>query len=97
MSEGKRISTVAISAGAPPLGDDLPIEVCLELARFSLSLGELAELRAGDVLDAGRPLGTHVCLTAGGRTLAIGELCEVDGDVGMRVLEVRRPSARAER
>jgi flagellar motor switch/type III secretory pathway protein FliN len=36
----------------------------------------------------GRPLGGPVELRAGGRLLARGELCDVEGEVGVRVTEV---------
>lgn len=97
MTEAKRIATTALPAVSPPLGDDAPIELCLELARFTLSLGELAALQPGDVLDTGRSVGTHVTLTAAGRVVALGELVEVDGDVGLRVLELRRDARGTER
>jgi flagellar motor switch/type III secretory pathway protein FliN len=60
--------------------------VTVELARFTLSLQQLAELREGEVLLTGRPLGESVTLRAGGRVLASGELVDVDGEVGVRVL-----------
>jgi type III secretion system YscQ/HrcQ family protein len=99
MTEAKRIATAALSptSSCPPLGDDTPIELCLELARFTLPLGELAALRPGDVLDTGRSAGSHVTLTAAGRVVALGELVEVDGDVGLRVLELRRAARDGER
>lgn len=91
MSEARRIKTTALSTtGGAPLGDDTPIELCLELARFTLPLSELASLQPGDVLDTGRAVGTHVTLTAGGRAVALGELVEIEGDVGLRVLELYR-------
>ena len=98
MTEAKRIKTVALSAtgDTSPLGDDTPIELCLTLASFTLPLGELAALQPGDVIDTGRAVGAHVTLTASGRAVAIGELVELNGDVGLRVLELRRDAARTE-
>jgi type III secretion system YscQ/HrcQ family protein len=94
MTEAKRIKTAAMMATEPaPLGEDTPIEMCLELARFTLPLGELTTLQPGDVLDTGRAVGSHVTLSAAGRAVAIGELVVVDGDVGLRVLERRRGAA----
>jgi type III secretion protein Q len=89
MSEGKRIETAARGAGAR-LGDDVPLELCLEVARFNLSLGELSALAPGEVLSTGRAIGEHVALSIAGRVIARGELVEVDGEIGMRVLELPR-------
>jgi type III secretion system YscQ/HrcQ family protein len=70
------------------LASDVPIELHVELARFSLPLGELARLAPGDVLTTGRRIGEHVTLRAGTRALAEGELVDVDGEIGVRVLRV---------
>jgi len=89
MSEGKRIE----SAATPPdarLGDDVPLELCLEVARFNLPLGELSALAPGEVLGTGRAIGEHVALSIAGRVVARGELVEIDGEIGMRVLELVR-------
>jgi type III secretion system YscQ/HrcQ family protein len=92
MSEGKRIETQALELD--PGGEalraaaDAPIELCLELARFTLPLGELSALRAGEVLSTGRAIGEVVTLSAGGRAFARGELCEVDGQIGVRIAEL---------
>jgi type III secretion system YscQ/HrcQ family protein len=92
MSEGKRIETQAldISGEALRATADAPIELCIELARFTLPLGELSALRAGEVLCTGRAIGELVTLSAGGRAFARGELCEVEGEIGVRVTELMR-------
>jgi type III secretion system YscQ/HrcQ family protein len=90
MSEGKRIEPRSAEPGRSALGDDVPIELCLEIARFTLPLGELAALAPGEVLSTGSAIGEHVALSIAGRVIARGELVEVDGEVGMRVLELVR-------
>lgn len=65
---------------------DAEIEVSVEIARFMLPLEELAALRAGEVVLAGRAIGERVALRAGDRTIAEGELVDVDGEVGVRIL-----------
>jgi type III secretion system YscQ/HrcQ family protein len=89
MTEGKRIETAA-TPETSALGDDVPLELCLEIARFTLTLGELSALRPGEVLSTGRRIGERVALTIAGRVVAHGELVDVEGDVGMRVLEIAR-------
>jgi flagellar motor switch protein FliM len=85
--------------GAPPtdalveeLGDT-PVELGVELARFQLSLSELGLLRRGQVVSTGRPIGSRVTLRAGDTAIGYGELVDVDGEVGVRLLEV--PAHRA--
>jgi len=67
---------------------DAPVDVVVELARVALPLGELAALRPGEVLVTGRSLGERVTLRVGERILAQGELVDVDGEIGVRILSI---------
>ncbi len=60
----------------------------MELGRLSLSLGRLAELKPGDVVELAREPGAPVDLTSGGRLVARGELVEIDDELGVRVTRV---------
>jgi type III secretion system YscQ/HrcQ family protein len=71
---------------------DAPIELVVELARFEVPLGELAALAPGAVLGTGRAIGERVTLRAGDRALALGELVDIEGEVGVRILAVERHS-----
>jgi flagellar motor switch/type III secretory pathway protein FliN len=74
---------------------DAPLVVRVELGVVSLSARRWAELRPGDVLDTGQPLGEAVLLRIAGRAVARGELVDIDGQVGVRVREVfGQPSER---
>jgi type III secretion system YscQ/HrcQ family protein len=92
MTDTKRISMSDSSpaAAVSELAADAPLELCIELARFTMTLRELSALRPGEVLDGGSPIGAHVVLSASGRAIARGELVEIDGSIGMRVLELLR-------
>lgn len=71
--------------------DDLsgtPVELAVEVARFSLPLGDLTALRPGEILRSGTNVGSHVVLRAGRRSVAEGELVDVDGEVGIRILRI---------
>lgn len=72
------------------LAGDAPVEVCVEVARFTLPLAEVAALRVGEVLATGTPIGEHVVLRAGGRALARAELVDVEGDLGVRIVEIAK-------
>jgi type III secretion protein Q len=89
MTETKRIDLPAALGDGEPLGD-APVELCLELARFTLRLDELSALRRGEVLSTGRAIGERVLLSAGGRAVAHGELVDIDGEIGVRIAEFAR-------
>lgn len=73
---------------AVALAGDAEVQVSVEIARFTIPLEELASLRAGEVVLSGRPIGERVVLRAGDRAVASGELVDVDGEVGVRLLSV---------
>jgi type III secretion system YscQ/HrcQ family protein len=66
---------------------DAPIELCVELARFTVRLEDVLGLRVGEVWSTGSAIGERVVLTANGRPIARGELVDIDGEVGVRILE----------
>ncbi len=67
---------------------DAPVTLSLELASFELSVAELAALRPGEVVASGVPIGEAVRLRAGSTVVATGELVEVEGEVGVRLIEL---------
>lgn len=79
------------ASGPPTLAQavlDAPVVVRVELGSVSMAAREWAALRPGDVVQTGRRLGEPVLLRSGGRVVARGELVNVEGEVGVRVLEV---------
>ncbi|MFO0583052.1 MAG: FliM/FliN family flagellar motor switch protein [Anaeromyxobacter sp.] len=66
----------------------VPVVLEVELARVEVTLSDLARLEAGAVLPLGIDRRGRVALVAGERTIARGELVDVEGAVGVRVLEV---------
>lgn len=79
-------STPSASAGLSPT--DVPVTLVIELGRVNLSLGRLADLKPGDVLELGRHSREPVELTSGGRLVARGELVQIDTELGVRVTNV---------
>ena len=67
---------------------DAPIVVRVELGSVSMSAREWAALRPGDVVQSGRRIGEPVLLRTGGRVVARGELVNVEGELGVRVIEL---------
>ena len=74
--------------GALDAVGDAPVTLSLELASFELSLEELAALRPGEVVASGVPIGEAVRLRAGSKIIATGELVDVEGEVGVRLIEL---------
>ncbi|MFL5272688.1 MAG: FliM/FliN family flagellar motor switch protein [Anaeromyxobacteraceae bacterium] len=65
-----------------------PITVAVELGRATITFGELAALAPGVALPLDLRRDGHVVLRAGERALARGQLVEVDGALGIRILQL---------
>lgn len=63
-----------------------PVVVRVELGTVEMKAHEWAELGPGDVISLGRRVGDPAILRVGGVELARGELVQVDGEYGVRIL-----------
>jgi type III secretion system YscQ/HrcQ family protein len=68
---------------------DAMIPLTVEMGRVVLRVEEIAALEPGDTLLLGRPPDGTVELVAGGKILARGELVDVEGELGVRVVALR--------
>lgn len=66
----------------------LPVEVEVVIAQGSFALAEVGAWRVGEVVAFPSRVGEAVLVRAGSRAVARGELCDVDGEVGVRVTEL---------
>jgi type III secretion protein Q len=66
----------------------LPLTIAVELGRLELSCAELLELEPGDVLSLERAVGSPVDLRVGDRLVARAELVDIEGEAGLRLLEI---------
>lgn len=73
--------------GKDAIARDLPIELTCEIARLTLPARDVLGLAPGAILPLGRRVGDPVELVCAGRTVARGELVDLEGELGMRVLE----------
>jgi type III secretion protein Q len=71
-----------------PALSELPVELDVELARFSLTMTELGALAPGTVLPLRISVGAPVFVRVGERRIARAELVEIDGEVAARILEL---------
>jgi type III secretion protein Q len=65
-----------------------PITVAVELGRATITFGELAALAPGVALPLDLRRDGHVVLRAGERALARGQLVDVEGALGIRILQL---------
>lgn len=75
-------------AGTENLLRDVPAPVVVELSRISMSTSQVVRLRAGQILRLPRGAHDPVDLTVHGQLFARGELIEVEGELGVRLLKV---------
>jgi type III secretion protein Q len=64
---------------------ELPVTLAVEVARVSLTLGELARLEPGSVFPLPAPRDGRVVLRLGERPVARGQLVEIEGALGVRL------------
>lgn len=67
---------------------DAPIDLSVEIAELRMPLEEVAALRVGSVIRTGKAIDDRVSLCVGERAIAEGELVDIDGEVGVRVLRL---------
>ena len=82
MQDQERMEAALKAAG------DATVELVVELARFEVPLGDLAAVRPGEVLATGKAIGERITLRAGERAIALGELVDIEGEVGVRILSL---------
>lgn len=77
-----------MGADAAELLNDVPLQVVVELARVPITAEELVSLHHGKILDLGRAPGEPVDLSVNGKVVARGELVEVEGQLGVRIVSM---------
>lgn len=65
---------------------EVSVELEVRLAGVTMSVEEIASMQVGQVIGLGVPIGEPVELRAGGQRLGLGELVNVEGKLGVRVL-----------
>jgi type III secretion system YscQ/HrcQ family protein len=65
---------------------DIMLQIVIELARVPITADQVVGLHVGQVLELHRGPGAPVALSANGKVIAQGELVEVEGQLGVRIL-----------
>jgi len=69
---------------------DVAMPVVVELGRIKTTAGDVVALRPGQILELRRAPNDPVDITVNGRLVAKGELVEVEGELGVRLLSLVR-------
>jgi type III secretion protein Q len=87
---GSVVATVATGYVRADMGlpDDAHLELTVQLGTTRLSLRRIGELAVGEVIALGRPLAGPYEIHVGGRAIGQGELVDIDGEVGVRIVSL---------
>jgi type III secretion system YscQ/HrcQ family protein len=69
---------------------DVPVQVVAVMGKKNITIKELSALKMGEVIELGRPANEIVDLVAGGKLIAKGELVEIEGKLGVKVVKMVR-------
>lgn len=69
------------------VAEDVPVVARVEIGSVEMSAADWAGLRPGDAITTGRRVGATVSLRVSGVEVARGELVQIDGEIGVRILE----------
>jgi flagellar motor switch protein FliM len=75
-------------ASGANLMNDIPLQIAVELGRVATTAEDVVSLRVGHVLDLNRVASEPLDLSVNGKVVARGELVEIDGNLGVRVLSL---------
>lgn len=73
-----------------PLLGDIPMVLVVELGRVQLTADEVVRLRPGQLIELGRAPTDPVDLVVNGKLVAKGELVEIEGQLGVKLLNLVR-------
>lgn len=72
--------------GAIPV-ESMPVTVTFEVGRNKVTVGELERLKEGYTFECGNPMESPVTICANDTPIGVGELVDVEGRIGVRVIK----------
>jgi len=69
---------------------NVPVQLAVEVGRVEVSVREILQMAPGSVMSIARPAGEPVTLMLNGRPIGRAEIVEIDGDYGIRIVEIAR-------
>jgi type III secretion protein Q len=79
---------VDANADGAELLNDIPLQISVEMGRVPISAEEIVGLKVGHVFDLNRSAGEPLDLSVNGKVIAQGELVEIEGTLGIRILSL---------
>lgn len=70
------------------LSEEVPVKLSCVLGQKNMVLKDLLKFKVGQTLDLDRPPNEFVDLMANGKVVARGELVEIDGKLGVRIIKL---------
>ena len=67
---------------------DVNVPMIIELGRVAVTAADVVQLRPGQVIELARSPGEPVDLVVDGRRIGRGELVEIEGELGVRIIEL---------
>jgi type III secretion system YscQ/HrcQ family protein len=87
-AEPEEVSMEGPSREGAELLSDIPLQIAVELARVPVTADQVVALHLGQVVELNRGPGEPVQLSVNGKLIARGELVEVEGQLGVRILSI---------
>lgn len=79
---------VSQNAEGADLLNDVPLQLAVELGRVPMTAEDVVALKVGQVIDLARMPGEPVEMSVNGKVIARGELVEIEGHLGVRILSL---------
>jgi len=76
------------SSGLAELAADVPVNLVAVIGKIKTNVGQVMGYDVGSVIDFKRPPDDRVDIVANGRLIAKGQLVEVDGKLGVKILRL---------
>lgn len=70
------------------LSPDIPVPMVVVMGRKNVTMRDLLDLQSGQVIDLDKGPAEPVDLVIGGKVIGKGELVNVDGHLGVRILKL---------
>ncbi len=70
----------------------LPLRVTFDLGEVAMTVGEVAALQVGQLIELGQPLSDAVHIRINGARVGFGELVDIDGQLGVLVRSLASPN-----
>jgi flagellar motor switch protein FliN len=80
-----KASGAARNAG---LAADVPVQVVAVMGKKTITVRDLVDMKKGQVVELNRFPNEAIDLVANGKLMAKGELVEIDGKLGVRIIKI---------